>query len=216
MINGRLLKFKEVRVVGADGSPLGILQTRDALDLSREAGLDLVLVAPTAVPPVCKIVDHGKYKYETQKREKENRKKKQEVKGIKMSPRIAQHDLDTLRRHATKFLAEGNKLKVTCMFRMRELAHKDIGLKKMQMFAEAIADIAVVERPPLLEGRQMIMIISPKPGVKIEKPKAGKNDVDDAESFSSPDVDEHDDDEHDEALADGEEAAVSEAETVAE
>lgn len=131
--------------------------------MAREQGLDLVMVSPTATPPVCKIIDYGKHKYLTEKQNKESKKKQQELKGIKMRPGTAVHDLETLLRNATKFLEEGHKVKVTCQFRAREVTHPEIGLRKMNAFAQQLAEIAIVERPPSLDGKLMIMILLPKP-----------------------------------------------------
>lgn len=151
-------------MIGADGSQVGILQSRQALNMAREQGLDLVMVSPSAQPPVCKIIDFGKYKYETEKQAKENKKVKQDVKGIKMRPGTAKGDLDTLLRRANEFLAEGHKVKVTCQFRAREVTHPEIGLRKMQAFAESLAGVAQMDKTPSLDGRLMTMVLSPKPG----------------------------------------------------
>lgn len=169
MITGRLLRMKEVRVLMADGEQKGVMTSRDALELARSVDLDLVLVAPNADPPVCRVIDFGKYKYDQEKRDKENKKHKQELKGIKITPRIAEHDLGHLAKTASKFFAEGDKVRVVCMFRQRELVHPQIGKQKMDRFAELCADVAVVERPANLEGRQMSMIMMPK--VKGKGPK---------------------------------------------
>jgi len=158
------LRFRDVRVIGADGGQVGILQSRQALNMAREQGLDLVMVSPTAQPPVCKIIDFGKYKYETEKQAKENRKIKQDVKGIKMRPGTARGDLDTLLRKANEFLAEGHKVKVTCQFRAREVTHPEIGLRKMQAFADSLVGVAQMDKTPSLDGRLMTMVLSPKPG----------------------------------------------------
>ncbi len=157
--------------------------------MAQDEGLDLVLVAEQADPPVARITDYGKYKYETQKREKENKRKQQDVKGIKMSPRIAEHDMQTQLNNARRFLGEGDKLKVVCQFKQRELAHSRIGLEKMTRFAEALSDIGILERAPTLEGRQMIMTINPKP----QKP-AGKKDAKDSnQQNGSEEVQDHGD-----------------------
>lgn len=174
MINERCLRFRELRVVDDSGAG-GVLSAREALTTAKERGLDLVLVAPNAQPPVAKIVDYGKYKYEQEKREKENKKHKQELKGIKISPRISEHDMGHLVKNALKFLAEGDKVRVVCMFRQRELAHPNIGLAKINKFAEMCGEEAVVERPAVLEGRQMAMILMPKPAGKGVPKKDGKN-----------------------------------------
>lgn len=173
------MRFRDVRVIGPEGEQLGILQSRQALNMARELGLDLVMVSPTAQPPVCKIIDHGKYKYLTEKQAKENKKVKQDVKGIKMRPGTAANDLATLMRNAQKFLEEGHKVKVTCQFRAREVTHPEIGLQKMQKFAADLADVAVVERPPALDGRLMIMILLPKPAAKQPKKNAKDQDQQD-------------------------------------
>lgn len=140
------------------------MTSREALDLAYKEGLDLVMVAAQAQPPVCRIVDNGKFKYENSKRARENKKKTQDVKGIKMRPNIAENDMNTLLRHATKFLEEGDKVRVTCQFRVRELAHPEIGRRKMDTFAEKLAEYSVIDKMPTLEGRQMIMVLNPKPG----------------------------------------------------
>lgn len=172
MINGRLLRLKEVRVLMADGEQKGVMSSRDALELARSVDLDLVLVAPNADPPVARVIDFGKYKYEQEKRDKENKKHKQELKGIKITPRIAEHDLGHLAKTATKFFNEGDKVRVVCMFRQRELVHPQIGKQKMDRFVELCADVAVVEREASLEGRQMSMIMLPKPKAKGQKQDA--------------------------------------------
>lgn len=130
------------------------------------------MVSPAAQPPVCKIIDFGKYKYTTEKLNKENKKKQQDVKSVKMRPGTAENDLRTLLRNGTKFLEEGNKLRVTCQFRAREVTHPEIGLRKMEAFAAQLAEIAVIERPPTLDGKLMIMVLNPKPGaVKAKNAK---------------------------------------------
>jgi translation initiation factor IF-3 len=144
LVNERCLRFRDVRVIGADGQQLGILQTRQALNQAREDGLDLVMVSPTAQPPVCRIIDFGKYKYEQKHRERESKKKQQDVKGIKISPRIAEHDLGFQTRKARKFLEEGHKVKVTCQFRAREITHSELGRKKLDNMAGQLADISTV------------------------------------------------------------------------
>ncbi len=148
---------------------MGILQSRQALTLAREQGLDLVMVSPQAQPPVCKIIDFGKYKYTNEKLQKESKKKQQEVKGIKMRPGTAEHDLLHLVKNASKFLDEGHKVKVTCQFRAREITHPEIGLRKMEWFAQQLAGVSVVERPPSLDGKLMIMILNPKPATGKSK-----------------------------------------------
>ncbi len=147
------------------------MQSRVALAQAREQGLDLLMVAPNAQPPVCRIVDYGKFKYETEKKEKENKRKQQDVKGIKLRPGTAENDLNTLLRNARKFLEEGDKVRAVCQFRAREITHPEIGLKQMAKIAERLADIAIVEKAASLDGRQMVMVMIPKPG-KSTPPKA--------------------------------------------
>ena len=158
------IREKEVRVIGADGEQLGIMATADALNKAIEADLDLVLIAPTATPPVCRIMDFGKYRFEQSKREKENRKNQRviEIKEIRLSLNIDTHDFETKVNHAHKFLKAGNKVKVSIRFRGREMAHPQIGEVSMKRFAEACEEFATVEKPAKLEGRQMLMFLAPK------------------------------------------------------
>lgn len=162
---------RDVRVIGPDGGQLGIMQSRQALSTAQEMGLDLVMVAPAAQPPVCRIIDYGKFKYEAQKLQKDSKKKQQDVKGIKLRPNTAEHDLNTLARNARRFLEEGDKVRVVCQFRAREITHPEIGLNKMKMFAEKLADVSMIEKPPTLDGRQMIMVLNPKSGQKKDAKK---------------------------------------------
>lgn len=147
-----------------DGEQLGIMSAKDALKMAKEAGLDLVKVAPTAKPPVCKIVDYGKYRYEMARREKEAKKKQKitEIKEIHLSPNIDVNDLTTKANQARKFLEKGNKVKVALRFRGREMAHMATGKEVLDSFFEKLSDIAVVEKPAKLEGRSMIMVLSEK------------------------------------------------------
>ena len=160
------IRDKEVRVIDSDGTQLGILPIEEALQLSIDRKLDLVKVAPQAKPPVCKIMDYGKYRYDLQKKEKEARKKQKqnivELKEIRLSTFIEEHDLMVKANNAVKFLKEGDKVKVSLRFRGRERDHVDVGQRVMQRFAEAISDAGNVERAPLLEGRSLIMILAPK------------------------------------------------------
>lgn len=160
------IKVAEVRLVGADGSQLGIMETSKALQIAEEAGLDLVLIAPQATPPVCRVMDYGKYRFDQQKREKEQHKNQKtvEVKEIRLSLNIDVHDFETKVSQAKKFLAAGNKLKVSIRFRGREMAHTDRGIDVMNRFREAIGDAATVDKEPKLEGRSMQMFMSPKTG----------------------------------------------------
>ena len=155
---------KEVRLISNDGEQLGIVSAAQAQKLAAEKNLDLVKIAPQAKPPVCKIMDYGKYRFEQSKREKEAKKNQRviEIKEIRLSPNIDVHDFDTKVGHARKFLSAGNKTKVSIRFRGREMTHTDLGLTIMAQFAEKCADIASVEKPATLEGRQMLMFLAPK------------------------------------------------------
>jgi translation initiation factor IF-3 len=173
-----VLKYRDVRVIGSDNEQLGIMQSRQALNLAREEGLDLVMVSPTAQPPVVRIIDFGKHKYLEGKLGKDKKSKQQEVKGIKISPRIAEHDLQVGIKKAHEFLEEGHKVKVTCMFKAREVTHPELGRKKLDMFAQAVVDYGIVERIPTLDGRLMIMVLNPKPGVVKKKDAKDQNKQD--------------------------------------
>jgi translation initiation factor IF-3 len=153
-----------VRLVGADGEMLGIVTTREALLAAEEAGLDLVEISPNADPPVCKILDFGKFKYEQQKKKNEARKKQKiiEVKEIKLRPNIDDHDYDVKMRAATGFLDEGDKVKVTMRFRGREMMHQDLGMNVLMRVKDQLDPLAKVEQNPQLEGRQMTMVLAPK------------------------------------------------------
>ena len=163
MLNEQI-RDKEIRLVGEDGEQLGIMSAKDALKMAKEANLDLVKIAPTAKPPVCKIVDYGKYRYEQARREKEAKKKQKvtEVKEIHLSPNIDVNDLTTKANQARKFLEKGNKVKVALRFRGREMAHMTTGKEVLDSFLEKVSDVAVVEKPAKLEGRSMIMVLAEK------------------------------------------------------
>lgn len=167
------IHIREVRVTSATGEQLGIMPTREALRLAEEQHLDLVEVAPKAKPPVCRIMDFGKFRYEQQKRDREARKKQKviTIKEVKLRPNIEQHDFDVKLKHALRFVEEGNKVKVTIMFRGREMSHQDIGRDVLRRVAERMKDIVSIERDVRVEGRNMIMILAPKPG-KVQKPNA--------------------------------------------
>ncbi|RKD23802.1 translation initiation factor IF-3 [Ammoniphilus oxalaticus] len=158
------IRAKEVRVVGAGGEQEGILPIREALQKAQEANLDLVAVAPTAKPPVCRIMDYGKYRYEQSKREKEARKNQKviSIKEVRLSPTIEEHDLQTKLRHVQKFLEQGDKVKLSIRFRGRAITHSDIGRKVLEKVGEEVKDQCVVERHPRMEGRSMFMILAPK------------------------------------------------------
>lgn len=163
-INGAIT-VDEVRLVDSEGEMVGVVSVKKALEMADEAGLDLVEVSPNAEPPVCKILDYGKYKYEQQKKANEARKKQKtvEVKEVKMSPRIEKNDYDVKMRNARRFLEAGNKVKVSMRFRGREMAHQDIGREMFAKMKEELGELANVELEPKMEGRQMVMIIGPKP-----------------------------------------------------
>ena len=158
------IRDKELRIVSADGEQLGIMSARDAQKIADDRGLDLVKIAPQAKPPVCKIMDYSKYRYEQAKREKENRKNQKtvETKEIRLSLKIDIGDFNTKLNHAKKFLEAGNKLKVSIRLRGREMAHSDLGVATMQRFAEGIGELGSVDKQPKLEGRQILMFMSPK------------------------------------------------------
>lgn len=157
------IRAPEIRLIGADGDNVGVVSPEQALDMADEAGLDLVEISPNANPPVCKIMDYGKYKYEQQKRESEARKKQKviEVKEVKFRPNTDTHDYDVKMRNVTKFLENGDKVKVTLRFRGREMAHQELGRDLLERVAEDTKEIGKVENMPKMEGRQMIMVIGP-------------------------------------------------------
>ncbi len=163
MINEQI-RDREVRLIGEDGQQLGIMSAKEAMRLAREANLDLVKIAPTAKPPVCKIIDYGKYRYEMARKEKEARKKQKtiEVKEIRLTPNIDSNDLNTKINHARKFITGGDKVKVTVRFRGRELSHASSGKAILDQFAEQLSDVAVIDKPARLEGRNMVMFLSEK------------------------------------------------------
>ncbi|MDT3700235.1 MAG: translation initiation factor IF-3 [Thermincola sp.] len=158
------IRGKEVRLISVDNEQLGIVAVKDALRMAQEKELDLVEIAPNAKPPVCRIMDFGKFKYEQSKRDKEARKKQKiiSVKEVKIRPNIEDHDLEVKTKNAVKFLSEGDKVKVTLMFRGRELAHAELGKQLLSKVADITKDIATIERLPKVEGRNMIMILAPK------------------------------------------------------
>lgn len=163
MINEQI-RDKEVRLIGENGEQLGIMSSREAMRLAEEAGLDLVKIAPTAKPPVCKIVDYGKFKYEQTRKEKEAKKKQKtiEIKEIRLSPNIDTNDLNTKMNAARKFLGKGDRVKVTLRFRGREMAHMANSKHILDDFAENLSDIATIEKEPKVEGRSMTMFLAEK------------------------------------------------------
>ena len=158
------IRDKEVRVIGENGEQLGIMSAREAMRLAEEAGVDLVKIAPTAKPPVCKIVDYGKFKYEQTRKEKEAKKKQKvvEIKEIRLSPNIDTNDLNTKVNSARKFITKGDRVKVTLRFRGREMAHMNTSKHILDDFAQALADVANVDKAPKVEGRSMTMFLAKK------------------------------------------------------
>lgn len=158
------IRDKEVRVIGEEGEQLGIMSSKEALKLAEEAGVDLVKIAPTAKPPVCKIVDYGKFKYEQTRKEKEAKKKQRtvEIKEIRLSPNIDTNDLNTKINAARKFIGKGDRVKITLRFRGREMAHMNTTKHILDDFAQALSDIAVVDKAPKVEGRSMTMFLAEK------------------------------------------------------
>ena len=163
MINEQI-RDKEVRLIGADGEQLGIVSAKEAQKIAEEAGLDLVKIAPTAKPPVCKVIDYGKYRYELARKEKDARKNQKivELKEIRLSPNIEANDLNTKMNAAKKFLQKGNKVKITLRFRGREMAHMNQSKHILDDFAQSLADVAVVEKAPKVEGRSIGMVLAEK------------------------------------------------------
>ena len=163
MINEQI-RDKEVRLIGPDGAQLGIVSSREAFAKAQEAGLDLVRIAPQAKPPVCKIIDYGKYRYELSRKEKEAKKKQKtiDIKEVRLSPNIDTNDLKTKVNAARKFLSKGDRVKVTLRFRGREMAHMASSKHVLDEFAEQLTDVAVVEKAPKIEGRSMTMFLSEK------------------------------------------------------
>ena len=163
MINEQI-RDKEVRVIGADGEQAGIMSAKEALQMARELELDLIKIAPTAKPPVCKIADYGKYRYEQARKEKEAKKKQKviDIKEVRLSPNIDTNDLNTKINQARKFLSKGDKVKVTLRFRGRELAHVNQSKVILDDFAKELEDIAMIDKPAKFEGRSMIMFLTQK------------------------------------------------------
>ncbi|MFC3926806.1 translation initiation factor IF-3 [Clostridium punense] len=158
------IREKEIRVIGADGEQLGILPTKEALKMAEEKELDLVAISPSANPPVCKIMDFGKFIYEQQKKDKEAKKKQKviTIKEIRLSATIEEHDIEIKANNAKKFLVDGDKVKITVRFRGREIENSHVGRKILDHFVEKLGDVYIVEKPARQEGRNMIMILAPK------------------------------------------------------
>lgn len=167
---------KEVRLIGDEGEQLGIMSSQEALRIAAERDLDLVKIAPGSNPPVCKIMDYGKFRFEQAKKEKEAKKNQRviEIKEIRMSPGIGENDFNTKLKNGQKFLADGDRVKVSVRFRGREMAHTEIGAELLKDFAGKCADIANMDKAPKLEGRNMSMFLSPKPQTPAKKPAKPK------------------------------------------
>ena len=159
------IRDAELRVISSDGQQLGIMSAKEALDIAEQKNLDLVKIAPQSKPPVCKIMDYGKYRFEQSKREKEARKNQHvvDIKEVRLSLNIDTHDFNTKLNNALKFIKHGDKVKVSIRFRGREMGHPEIGLETMKRFADACEEVAIVEKTAKLEGRQMLMFLAPKP-----------------------------------------------------
>lgn len=168
------IRAREVRVISPEGQQLGVLPIREALRLAHERHLDLVEIAPHVDPPVCRIMDYGKYKYEQSKKEREARKRQKivDVKEIRMTPKIEDHDFDVKARSAARFLSEGNKVKITVRFRGREIVHADLAKDMLNGLVERLGSLCTVERPPRVEGRAMVMVLAPRPGAAQAAQKA--------------------------------------------
>lgn len=169
------IRVRQVRLIDDEGGQVGIVDTREAIAMAREKNLDLVMVGPTAIPPVCKLLDYGRYRYEQQQNEKENRKRAraQEVKSIKFRVKIDDNDFKTKTNHVRRFLEEGHKVKVTIMFRGRERTHPELGERILHRVADTLVDVGTPESAPNMMGMDMNMIMTPKPGVqrKVERPE---------------------------------------------
>lgn len=187
------IRDPQVRVVDGDGGQLGIMSSRDAMRIALESNLDLVKISPNAVPPVCRIMDYGKYRFEQAKREKEAKKNQKivELKEMWLSMNIEQHDFETKAGHARRFLEDGDKVKVSIRFRGREMAHMNIGSQTMRRFAEFLSECSVMEKIPLVDGRKMIMILAPKPAIKAAvkaKPAKPKPELPEAPKAAEPEA----------------------------
>jgi translation initiation factor IF-3 len=164
---GRRIRVPEVRVIGADGSQVGIVPTHEALRMAEEQGLDLVEVSPRAVPPVCRIMDFGRFKYQESKKEKASRKHQSTVvlKEIKFRPKTDKHDLDFKLKHIRRFLGEGNKVRLMIVFRGREIVHPETGQAMLDLVSKEVADLSLIEQKASMEGRRMVMVLGPRTGV---------------------------------------------------
>jgi translation initiation factor IF-3 len=174
-----LIRVPEVRVINSDGEQLGVMPTEKAMEIADQQGLDLVEVSPTARPPVCRIVDYGKYKYEKSKRLKQSKKKQHtiHVKEIKLRPKTEEHDYQFKRRHAEEFLEKGDKVKFTVIFRGRELDHREMGARMLERLSQDLAHVGTIERPAQFEGRLMTMFMAPVPQKAPQKKPDTESEV---------------------------------------
>jgi translation initiation factor IF-3 len=175
----QMIRGREVRLVGAKGEQLGVMPLFQAREVAEKAGLDLVEVAPTAVPAVCRLMDYGKFKYVQTKKEREARKSQKVVllREVRLRPKIGEHDFDAKSRTAHKLLEDGDKVKVTIMFRGRENTHPELGIKLIQRMAQSLADVSTVEREPVREGARLHAILAPLPSAKTVKSKESNTEV---------------------------------------
>jgi len=182
-VNERI-RIREVRLIDEAGEQVGIIQTRDALEMARERGLDLVEVAPNAVPPVCRLMDYGKFRYEQSRKERESRKNQHviELKEVRIRPKIDDHDLETKGRQAAKFLDAGDKVKLVVTFRGREMAHPDIGKGLLDQLADLLRTHGIIEQTPRLEGRAMVMFMNPLRQKQAPQEREGGNRRDEAKA----------------------------------
>ncbi|MBX3070021.1 MAG: translation initiation factor IF-3 [Thermomicrobiales bacterium] len=182
-VNERI-RIREVRLIDENGEQVGIIQTRDALEMARERGLDLVEVAPNAIPPVCRLMDYGKFRYEQSRKERESRRHQTtiELKEVRIRPKIDDHDLETKGRRAAKFLDSGDKVKVTVLFRGREMAHPDIGRGLLDQLTEMLRSHGSIEQAPKLEGRTMTMTLAPLKQKQSQREKEGSGNHEESEA----------------------------------
>lgn len=173
------IRVRDVRLVDEDGHQAGVVATRDALQRAKDAGMDLIEVAPNAVPPVCRIMDYGKFKYEQAKREKDahRRSKQAELALIRVRPNIDDHDFEVKLKNAHRFLEDGDKVRIFVVFRSREFTHPEFGRSLLSRFSAGLTDVGIVEKPISMEGRQMTLIMAPKPKIIPPKPPRVKDDV---------------------------------------
>lgn len=212
-INNRI-RAPQVRLIDENGAQMGIVPIREAMAIAEERGLDLMEVAPNAVPPVCRIVDYGKFRYEQSKKDREARKhqKQAELKEVRLKPKTDEHDLDVKAKQARRFLLDGHKVKFTVRFRGREIFHPDIGREMLEQMAEELRDVATVEQKPLMEGRALSLLLAPNAKAKAlqlkqqsQQAQAGQPRRDDASRQEQPVVELDDDDDEDDIDEDEEE-----------